>query len=220
MHDRAQQLIADLAHGASSGLAQELLDEFFEGLPPEHLRPVLFSSNDDAVKAGAWIASELGARARPLLNDIRNLLKHRSGYVRFFLLDVILSAATEDDGEIIAAAVGLVEDQDERVRWKAMTFLARSSQQQLAAALPHVTAGRLHVLSHWLVELASTTPGDSILERLRSNDPLTRRFAGSAAARVAGVDRSLLRAAAASNDEEICSFAKGWLNRVASAAPQ
>src|SRR5438132_8851986 len=124
-------LIERIRQGGNGEAARELIRELAAGYPVANLRRLFQSELDEAVKTGAWIASELGERVVPLLGDLSGLLRHRLPYVRAFALDAILMAASANNGDVIAEAVRLIDDQDEGVRWKAMHFLARASVQQL-----------------------------------------------------------------------------------------
>jgi hypothetical protein len=209
---RGDELV-EILIGPSSGtvdsesVANELLKEFFGGYPLERLGLLLRSDEPVAVKTGAWIASELGERAAPLMNDISPLLDHPTRYVRFFAIDAVLAAANGDDGAFIARAVLLINDQDGALRWKALQLLARAADVQLAAAVPYLLDGQMRVLVEWL----RTAYSADISLRLEDPDLATRLVAVAAAARTADSDRSPLDRAAAGPDEEVASFAKEQL---------
>jgi len=123
-------LIDRLRAGGNDSAANDLLTEVFRGHPVESLRRLLHSDEETAVKAGAWILSELGVRAAPMMADIVALLGHPLRYVRFFALDAVLASATSEDGVAVATAIGLINDPDDAVRWKALTFLAWARADQ------------------------------------------------------------------------------------------
>jgi hypothetical protein len=200
------ELIERLTAGGDDETAYALLTEFFHGYPIERLRLLLRSQHEGAVKIGAWIASELGVQANPLVEEMAELLSHGSRYVRFFLLDSILSASTEQNGRSIAAAVKLIEDSDDAVRWKAMNFLARAKRSQLTAAQPYLTDTHAQ-LSAWLLETEQALSTEEVIARLESPDSLSRLVAAAAAARLGSHNLSALRHAAQSSDPEVQSFA-------------
>ena len=111
--------------------ANELLPLLGGDYPVSNLRRLFVSDHDEVVKTAAWIASELGTRATPLLSDVVQLLHHRVPYVRAFATDVVLVAATPVNAHLIAGAVHLIADEDKGVRWKATDFLARATAEQL-----------------------------------------------------------------------------------------
>jgi hypothetical protein len=205
---RGDELIDRLRAGAGDSSANDLLSEVFRGYPVENLSRLLRSSQETAVKAGAWIVSELGVGAAPLLDEVVRLLGHPLRYVRFFAVDAVQAAATPADGAAVAAAIALVADRDDAVEWKALTFLAWADRAQLEAGIPHLADPRLGELTSGLL-----TGGPQALAALDDPDHLTRAFAAAAAVRTARQtgDRTALEHAAASGDPAVASFATGQL---------
>jgi len=197
--------------------ASELIAVFGAGYPVGNLRRLFSSNRDDVVRTAAWVASELGELALPILPELRHLLNHRVAYVRAFVLDAILLAASPANGEAIADAVRLIDDDDEGVRWKTMNFLTRATVQQLRASVPNFTELRLAGLVKWLLEVSSQSDLADIINRLKDRVPTNRRFAGAAAARVAARSLGPLEQAAESSDEEVRSFAREWIRKVQAA---
>ena len=211
MSPLGDELIERIRHGGNGEAARELIHELATGYPVVNLRRLFQSELDHAVKTGAWIASELGERVVPLLGDLSGLLRHRSPYVRAFALDAILMSASANNGDVVAEAVRLIDDQDEGVRWKTMHFLSRASVQQLRASVRHLTDIRHASLVRWLLEVTSNV---RIADIIRQTDDVTasqRLFAAAAAARVERTTLDPLRHAAESKHSEISSFAREWL---------
>lgn len=193
-------------------VANELLAAFGRGYPVANLRRLFRSEREDVVKTAAWVASELGEMAAPLLSDLRTLLRHPLPYVRGFAADAVLIAASPANGDAVADAIRLIDDDHAGVRWKAMNFLARASTNQLRASLPSLTDIRRASLVKWLLDVVSESRIDDIKDSIDDPDPTRRRFAASAAARVAGKSLLPLQAAGGSADDEIGSFAREWLD--------
>jgi hypothetical protein len=176
---------------------------------------VLLRSGDDAtVKAGAWIASELGWRARPVMEDLAILVSHPSKYVRFFVVDSILTAATAEHGEAIAGAIQTICDVEEAVRWKAMNFLVKATRDQLIGGLPHIDHSTVRLGTEWLIQADLATESKRIIAELESGEYLREIFAVTAAARIAMRDRSPLALAARSSNAEVSSFAKEQIESI------
>ena len=55
----------------------QLLNEFYSGFAVGNLRGLLLSPNDRIAEAGAFIASELGIEAKPVLSDAVTLCATR-----------------------------------------------------------------------------------------------------------------------------------------------
>lgn len=207
MARRGDVLLADVAASGSEEAAHELLDEFFSGYPVEKLRELLSSDDEQVVKAGAWIASELGERAAPVLPEIGVLLKHPLTYVRFFALDCVL-AATEASREVIADAISLIADSDPAVRWKAMHFLAKAGQDQLEKGAGHIRDSVVAAQIDWLIAVENASDDRPIMSMLNNDARLQRLIAAVAARRAASQDALALEYAAASADPEVRSFAE------------
>jgi hypothetical protein len=202
-----ERLLQRLAAGdVDERVSYELLGEIFSGFDLRNLRRILGSEKDAAVESAAWILSELGPEARPLLPEATRLLEHRALKARFFALDVVLTCAGGHDLDIIAKAVTLIEDPEPAVQWKSMRFLAAVSRELLGGARRSLPE-RLRPEVDWILNLPCG-PGDvqALHERLGDQDPTSRRFA--AVAGVRSTDRAeFLRVEAQSADTVIRDFA-------------
>lgn len=207
--ERGDRLVEHVAAGGNGPTANELLGEFFRGYPLERLRELLRSSDERVARVGAFIASELGDRFAPLLDEVPRMLEHPIRAVRFDALDAVLVNATSEHGEMIAKAILLVRDPEKGVRSQARRFLARATVEQLSASLPYFADTSVAALARWLLKSASSeTDSREVLARLDADDGLTRMFASAAAARLAAHDIVPLEHAAASADPEVRSFAQ------------
>ncbi|MEU7862296.1 hypothetical protein [Nonomuraea sp. NPDC049141] len=195
--------------------ANDLLDELYAGYPVENLGRLLHSDDNASVRTGAWLLSELGERAAPMMTEIPALLGHPLLYVRFFAVEVVVTNAT--DGPVIARTLNLSQDPEPAVRWKVLRFLAVATVDQLAAGVPHLPPGHIRTLTEWLISQESEQAAPrEIIERLEADDLTTRLFAAAAAARLSGrggEDSTLLERAADTETEEIRSFALERLRR-------
>jgi hypothetical protein len=208
---RGDQLVERLGSGRLSPeerdeAATELLNEIFDGFPVERLRPLLHSNDEGAVRAGAWIASELGEEFEPLMTEVGRLLDHPVRDARFFALDIVLNRATGELGSEIAQAVALSGDADDAVRWKALRFLSAATEEQLTASLPNLEDEHVAAQTAWLVS-SDALDSRQVTARLTAVDGLVRKFAAAAAARIFDRDPVPLQRAASSPDAEVRSFA-------------
>lgn len=188
--------------------ANDLLGAIRAGYSLDRLRLLLRSEKDDAVRAGAWIVSELGADAAPLREELPALLRHGMKYVRFFGVDAVLSIASAEDGALLAAAVALIDDSEEAVRWKVLGLLSRATRGQLEAAVPWLTERDLSTHLVWLLDEHRGV--EDVMVRL-GGSRLDRMFAVAAAVRLSGGRREALQRAATSDDREVASFARETL---------
>lgn len=213
-HREGDELLERVLGGASDGeVVNNLLKQFFRGYPVERLCLLLASGHRDAVKAGTWIAAELGTGgAASLTQELTPLLEHPEAWVRHSVLDAVLLSASEDDGATVAKAVARMEDPTEGVRRTALNLLARASVQQLAPSVPFLDDARLRALVSWLVD--PERGADEVIARLDAEDRLTRMFAAAAAVRVASDDETALERASAAPDTEVSKFAREELGRL------
>ncbi len=213
---RGDVLIESIMKDGDDGrLSNALLNEFFDGYPLEKLVPFLRSEDVETAKIGASIAGELGVQARPLMPELTPLLAHPNKAVRYDTLSAILCAATGTDGDAVARAIMLVDDSERAVRKKALDFLARADQEQLAAALPHLTDTRFVDGLGWLidVEAAEAASDVEIAHRLASEDRLVRWFAAVAATRAYRRNPDLLDSMATARDDELRAFVESQQKR-------
>ncbi|MER6512290.1 hypothetical protein ABT158_36160 [Nonomuraea sp. NPDC001636] len=195
--------------------ANDLLNELFDGYPVENLRVLLRSGDDDAVQTGAWLLSELGEPAEPLLDEVPALLAHPRTQVRFFAVEFVLLAADERHAGVIAQTLALSRTSDTAIRWKVLHFLAMASTEQLMAGLSRLADPEVGRLAAGLVaaDTEDPDPGE-VVAALEGDDPVARLFAAAIATRMAEDDAALLRLAARVQDEEVSSFAQWQLMRL------
>lgn len=198
-----EKLEAPLTEAERDEIANTLLGAFHEGYSLDGLRPLLRSANEEAVMSASWIASELGAKAIPLLPEITHLLHHPSSQARFDAIDCMITCASDRDGRSIADVVRLLEDPETSVRWKVLDFLTRANERTLRAALPHLEAGPGSNVE-WL--LSPKAQQSAEVEAGLNTTGSEQLFAVVAAARMAGRDLGPLTQARSSTDGYIRRF--------------
>lgn len=217
--DRAEKLmravVSDPEARSAGVMMNDLLAEFHRGYPVTNLRKLLNSPNERVVVIGAWLASELGAKGRPLLGDIRALLHHPERKVRFSALDCVLAWAEPVNGMELASAVTLVEDIDAGVRWKALDFLSRATIEQLQGALSYLKDNvpqSPHIRGlDWLLRGGVPACND-IMIMLQSPDALMRKYAVVGARKTATTDPQPLHYAVSTDDDDVKEFARTSLS--------
>jgi HEAT repeat protein len=207
----ADPIVAD----ADGRWPDQLLMEIRKGFPCKNLRLLLASPSGDAVKIGAWIASELGPSGAELVQAVARRLQHPLKAVRLYVLDCIYLWATPENGREIAGALRLLEDDDKGVRWKAMDSLLYASPEQLAAALEYLertdpSSPQVAGL-WWLVDLTEPDVAEQIAAQLNSDEVVVRKYAAVAAAQASETAPQLLEQALASDDADIVEFATSIL---------
>jgi hypothetical protein len=217
----ANQLIDTITSNPNSSddgmLANQLLREFHRGYPVDALRPLLESSNEKIVRAAAFIASELGSKARPLLDAVVNLLNHKNKFIRADAICSILTCTRADDINEIGKVILLLDDSDWPIRWKVMEFLSLASPDQLEGGLkyfemvegyPDHTSGL-----KWLLSAGSGKP-DEIMSWIEDTSAVRRKFGTIAAARKPYKNTALLDLAILSGDHDIKTFGDSMKNMI------
>ena len=213
--------LLDRAWRGDPGAAHELIRHFQKGYPLERLRELFRSELPHAVASAAYIASELGSGATPLIDDFPIALQHAESWGRSAGVDCVFNCASERDGEVVAMAVSLLSDPSIYTRGVALFRLRYADLRLIRAALPFLKAEPLGPLLAWFASDGSHSH-TVIVKRLRSLDPLERRVALASAARPTGAavsgnvrDLQALVLAASSEDAEIAEHAKSILQTIA-----
>ena len=213
--DQLIDAILTSPENANNGiLANDLLREFHRGFPIAALRPLLSHGNENVVRIGAFVTSELGTKATPLLSQMVRLLNYPNKFVRSDAICSVLTCASGSHENEIGTAISLLDDPDWPIRWKTMEFLSLASIEQLKAGLRHFeTASPDSSHIDGLKWLASENGrnAEQITSWLASTVSLRRKYAAVAAARIASTTNSLLELASSSDDSDVKQFADSML---------
>jgi hypothetical protein len=219
MKAQGDELLARVLSGDewASGVSNDLLNEFFRGYPIENLVRLLGSDDERVVQSGAWIASELARDARPILKDLATLFDYPNVGVRYYCVETVLTAATDEDGEVVGSAISRITDSERPVRKMAFELMARADRSLLVAGAPYAKDSELAGLE-WTLEVEAESRDDSeIASWLQDSDELKQLFAAVAAARVYSRSPHYLQLAASSNESDAQSFAASelaWLSKL------
>jgi hypothetical protein len=219
-HIRGDELLARVLSGDEwgSGVANDLLNEFFRGYPIEKLTTLLRSDDEQVVQSGAWIASELAREARPILGELVTLLDFPNVRVKYYAIETALTAATEHDEEVTARAVSLIGSSEPPIRRASFELSARADPAVLAASLPYIVDRHVAALLEWALQVESESrDDDEITSRLREPDGLGRLFAVVSAARVYRRNPHYLQLAASMGESDAQALAASelaWLSKL------
>lgn len=219
-HTRGDELLARVLSGdeRGSGVANDLLNEFFRGYPIGKLTTLLRSDNEQVLQSGAWIASELAREARPILGDLVTLFDSSDVRVKYYAIETVLTAATKHDGEVVARAVSLIGDPELPVRRMSFQLLTRADAAVLTASLPYLVDRQIAALLEWALEVESESrDSDEIASRLRESDTIGQLFAVIAAVRIYRRNPHYLQLAASLSEGDVQSLAAselGWLSKL------
>jgi hypothetical protein len=218
---RGDELIEHIltAGDADGKVSNELIGEFYNhGYPVEKLIPLLRSDDSATVRAGAFLAEELGAKATPLLSELARLLDYTDTWVKSGVLSAVLTSASDRDGAAVGGAVSLITDDERPVRKMAFELMARGDRSPLVAGLPYVKDPQVAALLEWVLEVEDESrDDDEIASRLQESDALVQVFAAVAAARVYGRNPHYLQLAASMGESDARSLAASelaWLAKL------
>jgi hypothetical protein len=163
------------------------------------------------VEVGVWLASELGSKGRPLIDDIALMLDHRSIRVRYFAIDFMMTNIRARDAHAIRRVLDLMNDPAQTVRTEVMKFLAMIPVDVALAAkeVNHSRSGRAVEARGLALVVDAVAARDAVAigRGLADEDAGVRRYAGAAAARLRKYDRGPLDLALRSEDADINTFA-------------
>lgn len=212
---RGDELLARVLAGDewASGISSDLLIEFWHGYPIRNLVPLLHSKDERVVESGAWIASELASRARPILEDLVPLFEHPAVRVRYYCVETVLTASTGEDGEVVGRAIARIADDERPVRRMTFQLMTRADRSPLLAGISYVSDHTIAGLLKWALQVESESPEDDeeITERLHRSDERERLFAVIAAARVYTRNPHPLQLAASLGESDAQTFAASEL---------
>jgi hypothetical protein len=196
-------------------LQNRLLREYQRGYPLENLLPLLHSNDERSVYTGMFVASELGMKGKPLLNDVFPHLKDPDKWVKGMTLDCILMWAEPSNRVELGSGVAVLDDAEPANRWSAMNYLARLPREKLQVALSYweatdpksAHAGGLR----WLLGSDASSP-ERVIAALQDKDRLRRMYGVVAAARVSKLNKEPLLYASRVEDRDVKGFADHWIS--------
>jgi hypothetical protein len=210
---RGATLLERVLNGESDDgrLLNDLVTAFYAGYPIAELRRLLSARDEKIVSSGAWIASELGSRGRPLMVDVLALLGYPTAKVRYYAVDFFMNTVEAGDAGVAASVAVLIDDPDPGVRRAVMGFLTVIPEAALRAAEQETLARNRHqnILRGLRVVIDSVRDRDTraISGALVSKDATLRRCAAAAAARLRPHDPGPFQDAIRSDDADISTFA-------------
>ncbi|NJK30986.1 MAG: hypothetical protein HC927_00480 [Deltaproteobacteria bacterium] len=204
------ELLADPREFDESGRAYALLQAYFDGLPLSTLRPLLQSQDVFVNRSAAFVASELGAGASTLIDDVIPLLRSPDRHVRYYATEVLTVCAKGDRAKEFAHVMRMLECDDDGLRYLTMHLVSRADVSQLEAArraFEHLAVpDERHVTGLLTLAAEDRVDPDIVAAMMTDADPLVRRYGAIAAKRTFRHFPALIREAVFSKDSEIRKF--------------
>jgi hypothetical protein len=198
------ELLADPRGFANSGRGYKLLQTYFKGAPLDTLRPLLRSEELLIRREAVWVASELGAQAYPLLDDVVPLIDSGDRYLAFHAMESVTVCATGVRAPEFVHVVAKLEDPDNVLRSLSMFLMSNAETSQLVGAIE----GELHSVHQEGLRLLldASASDDAVLAFIHSEEPLSRRYGAVAAARLYEKNPRLIDEVRTMEDGEVGSF--------------
>jgi hypothetical protein len=190
----------------------DLLNEYFDGLPVETLRPLLTHKDTLVRHAAVWVTSELGQQACTLLDDVIPLITSDDRYLSYHALEITVVCAVGNRADGMVHFSKALESGDDVVRALAMRLLARADQTQLEAAAQRASADASANDAHTrglslLAASEACDPGD-VQRMLHEDNSVARMFAVIAAKRLQKSNPELLEIASGLSNSTMSRFAR------------
>jgi hypothetical protein len=203
-----RELLDDPVSFTEEGRAYALLEAYFDGFELNTLSALLRHDNLLVQRAAVFVAAELGLTVCEILDDVLPLASSGDRRVAYHAIEVLAVCCRDGAATGFAEVVRLLGSEDEIIRGLAMRVVAGADVSQLDAARlallgSPATEGR-HTKGLALL-LRAVDPA-VILEHIRGDDPLLRRYAAIAAWRRSRDAPSLIAEVAISEDAELQAF--------------
>lgn len=212
-NQRGNELVDDLLANPEEfdrrGRSYDLLQEYFHGFPLETLRPLLKNRDALVQRAAAFVGSELGKKAAPLVDDFVPLISSGNRYLAYHAMEVLVVCARGALADRFSHVLKALECDDEVLRALAMRLVSRADLAQIGAAASALGAARLdaaHDRGLFVLRQADQATAEGVEALLDAPWPLDRKYGGIAARRLALSQPALVERAALSEDTEVRRF--------------
>ncbi len=195
-----------------SNNAMELLDEYFDGLSLETLRPFLQDPDLSVRRTAVFLASELGVRARPLIGSLVPLAVDRDAHIRCYALDVLVTCAVGSDASRYLYVALSLEDPVAYIRTNSMSLMSRGSIEQFWGVLHSLIPGNptheIHKRRIMLL-LEEHLSIEEVGHMISHQEPLFRKYGAIVAWRMRGTFAALAKKVLSSGDSDLRAFWDG-----------
>ncbi|NEZ65246.1 hypothetical protein D0962_21120 [Leptolyngbyaceae cyanobacterium CCMR0082] len=204
-------------YDSGGNLLNNLLESFQEGFPVRNVLQLVESQNEESVRAGSWILSELGVKACEVFQSTKLLIDSSDPKVRFHYLDCILMCATESDGDSIGKVLFLLEDEASFVRWRAMDILCKLDATQISSGLSWMeSVDREHTVMYSELQLLRDSLHESVSfqlleEYVKDGSPIQKKVTIVVAIRKRLEPQKIVQLAKTSKDDDAIRFCKSLL---------
>lgn len=205
-----RELLANPAKFYKFGRPYELLQKYFYGLPVDTLRPLLMHEDANVRKAAIFIASELGEKAKNLIEEVGLLINDPDPKIQWDALESVMVCSTGDYLNKFYLIIIQLESHNDSIRRLAMRLVSNADLSQLKMAYElSAASGHSNMLhNHGLSVLlrGNSINQSEIALMLSSQESLIRIYGAIAADRLFDDFPDVLEFAATSSDPDIRRF--------------
>lgn len=181
---KATKLISDLLENPKlfnkQGKANILLQEYFHGLSVNSLRPLLRHENFYVRRSAAFIASELGAEAVSLLDDIVCLSHDPDMHTRWYCIESIMVCSQLRDFHQFSKVVIAMEGESDSIRVLAMGLVMNATAQQVEATIENFEKSKIkkkyHILGLKNLLLSEHIEKSEVKKMIESESSVLRKY--------------------------------------------
>lgn len=192
------------------GLAYQLLQRYFAGLPIDSLRPLLNDDRTAVHRSASFIASELGVKAIPIVEDVARLINSSDPHVQWYAMEVVTVCGTGVHAHLFVHVTDKLDAADGALRRLAMRLVAAADRTQLEAAQRALQSrgGEAEVHHRGIQAVVDADREDPVAISRMLADPnaLTRRYGAIAARRLARLHPELMSQVRSSQDVDLAKF--------------
>jgi hypothetical protein len=204
------ELLADPAKFYKQGKAYQLLQEYFHGLPLDTLQPLLRHSNGNVRGAAVFVVSELGDKAKSLIQEIALLINDPDKKIRWDALESVMVCSTGTNIEKFLLVIKELENNDDSLCRLAMRLVSNADPLQLEAGFRLSDtlnfSGELHKQGLSVLLKGNSITESEITLMLKNSERLIRIYGAIAAKRSFGHQPKFLELAASSLDSGVSRF--------------
>ena len=207
-----EALLRDRPEAADGRIVNDLLSEFWRGYPIENLRRLFVPpARGDA----AFLVSELGEKARPLIREIAELVSDERPRIRGDAISALSMCTTWEDGWAVSKIVMALGDPHDGVRRMATGALRYMESKTLQAGFEYLhekqpnSAYARFKNAFLMLERRPGQAAATLQRLLTADDTITRLFGAAMAVRPRRfIDAAFVALAEASSDPEISTIAR------------
>lgn len=191
----------------------ELLDLLYASDSYKTVVTLCYSNNLTSIRAGAWLASNLGKKAISIYEDIVKLIKHEDPIVRYEIIELILNCS--DNGKDLVELIICLNDKEKIVRIRALDYLHFLSPVQINKALTFAKENKLKDVIEVLELFNAILSGDltinEVLEKLEQYSMLGKKAIVASLIKLGIKNTYLKKIVAKSKNEDLQHYYKYYI---------